>query len=53
MTEMTQEEVREEGAGVVGSAGRDEHEAKTQETQHPHQRRQQERMKVLRETSLR
>ena len=34
--EMTQEEVREEGAGVSGSAESDELEAKTQETHHPY-----------------
>ena len=47
--EMVQEEVREEGGRVVGSAESDELEAKTQETHHPHQRRQHERMNVLRE----
>ena len=47
--EMVQEEVWEEGGGVVGSAESDELEAKTQETHHPHPRRQQERMKGLRE----
>ena len=45
MTEMTQEEVREEGAGVVGSAESDELEAKTQENPHPHPMRVQERKK--------
>ena len=35
MMEMTQEEVREEGAGVVGSAESDELEAKTQENPTP------------------
>ena len=34
--EMDQGEVLEEGAGVSGSAGSDELEAKTQETHHPH-----------------
>ena len=36
MMEMTQEEVREEGAGVVGNVEIDELEAKTQENPHPH-----------------
>ena len=31
-----QDEVREDGAGVRGSAGSDELEAKTKETNHPH-----------------
>ena len=44
-TEMTQDEVREEGAGVVGSAESDELEAKTQENPHPHPMRPQERTK--------
>ena len=44
-TEMTQEEVREEGAWLVGSAESDELEAKTQENPHPHQMRLQERTK--------
>ena len=35
MMEMTQEEVREEGAVVMGSAESDELEAKTQENPHP------------------
>ena len=47
------EEVREEGAGVGGSAGRDKLEAKTQENPNPHPLRPQERMKELRETSRR
>ena len=51
--EMDQEEVRDEGAVVSGSAESGELEAKTQETHHPHPRRQQERMKGLLETSLR
>ena len=53
MTEMTQEEVREEGAGVVGSAESDELEAKTQENPHPHPMWMQGRKKELRETSRR
>ena len=53
MTEMTQEEVREEGEGVVGSVVSDEHETKTQENPHPHPMRIQERTKELRETSRR
>ena len=36
MTEMTQEEVREEEAGVAGNVESDELEAKTQENPHPH-----------------
>ena len=52
-TEMTHEEVLEEGAGVVGSAESDELEAKTQENPHPHPMRPHERMKELRETSRR
>ena len=51
--ETDQEEVREEGGGVVGSAESDELEAKTHENPHPHPRRQQERMKGPREMSLR
>ena len=39
--EMTQEEVREEGAGVAGNVESDELEAKTQENPHPHPMRQQ------------
>ena len=53
MTEMTQEEVREEGAGVVGSVESDELEAKTQENPHHHPMGMQERKKELRETSRR
>ena len=53
MTEMTQEEVREEGAGVVGGAESDELEAKTQENPDPHPMRIHERTKELRETSRR
>ena len=53
MTEMTQEEVREEGAGVVGSAESDELEMKTQENPHPHPMGMQERKEGLRETSRR
>ena len=53
MIEMTQEEVQEEGAGVVGNVESDELEAKTQENPHPHPMRIQERMKELRETSRR
>ena len=53
MTEMTQEEVREEGAGVVGGAESDELEAKTQENPHTHPMRMQERKEELRETSRR
>ena len=53
MTEMTQEEVREEGAVVGGSAESDELEAKTQENPHPHPMRIQERKEELRETSRR
>ena len=34
--EMTQEEVREEGAGVAGNVESYELEAKTQENPHPH-----------------
>ena len=41
--EMTQEEVREEGAGVAGDVESDELEAMTQENPHPHQMRMQER----------
>ena len=48
-----QEEVREEGAEVGGSAESDELEAMTQETHHHHPKRRQERMKGLREPSLR
>ena len=48
MTETTQEEVREEGAGVVGSAESDKLEAKTQENPHPHPMRVQEKPKELR-----
>ena len=47
-----QEEVREDGAGVGGSAESGEHEAKTQENPHPNLMRRQEGMKGLRETSL-
>ena len=43
--EMTQEEVRDEGAGVVGSAESDELEAKTLENPHPHPMRMQEMKK--------
>ena len=46
--EMTQEEVQEEGAMVVGSAKSDELEAKTQENPHPHPMRVQEKPKELR-----
>ena len=46
-----QEEVREEGAVVDGSAESDELEAKTQENPHPHPRRPQERMKEPQEMS--
>ena len=53
MMEMTQEEVREEGAGVAGNAESDELEAKTQENPHPHPTRMQERTKELRETGRR
>ena len=53
MTEMTQEEDREEGAGVVGNVESDELEAKTQENPHPHQMRVQERTKELLETCRR
>ena len=53
MKETDQEEVREEGAGVRGSAESDELEAKTQENPHTHPRRPQEKMKGLRETSRR
>ena len=53
MTEMTQEEVREEGEGVVGSVGSDELDAKPQENPHPHPMRTQGRTKELRETSRR
>ena len=45
MMEMTQEEVREEGAGAVGNVESDELETKTQENPHPHPMRIQERMK--------
>ena len=45
MTEMTQEEVREEGAGVVGNVESDELEAKTQENPHPHPMQMQEMKK--------
>ena len=51
--ETGQEEVRDEGAWVGGSAESDELEAKTQETHHSHLKRRQERMNGLRETSLR
>ena len=51
--EMTQEEVREEWAGVAGNVESDELEAKTQENPHPHPMRSQERTKELRETSRR
>ena len=37
--EIDQEEAREEGAGVRGSAESDELEAKTQETHQPHPKR--------------
>ena len=53
MTEMTQEEVREEGAGVAGNAESDELEAKTQENPHHHPMGMQERKEELRETSRR
>ena len=45
VTEMIQDEVREEGAGVVGSAESDELEAKTQENPHPHPMQMQEMKK--------
>ena len=52
VTEMTQEEVREDGAGVVGNVESDELEAKTQENPHPHpmgmQERKQERWEMSR-----
>ena len=48
-----QDEVREEGAGVGGSAENDELEAKTQENTHPNPTRRQERTKGLLEMSLR
>ena len=51
--EMTQEEVREEGAVAAGNAESDELEAKTKENPHPHQMRPHERMDELRETSRR
>ena len=51
--EMTQEGVREEGAGVAGSAESDELEAKTQENPHPHPKNPQEKPKELRGTSRR
>ena len=51
--ETGQEEVRDEGAGAGGSAESGELEAKTQENPHPHPTRRLERMKGLRETSLR
>ena len=51
--ETDQEEVREEGAGVVGSAESGELKAKTHENHHPHPTRRLERRKGLRETSLR
>ena len=44
-TEMTQEEVREEGEGVAGNVENDELETKTQENPHPHPMRMQERKK--------
>ena len=53
MTEMTQEEVREEGEGVAGNVESDELEAKTQENPHPHPMRIQERKVELLETSRR
>ena len=53
MTEMTQDEVREEGEGVVGSVESDELEAKTQENPPPHPMRIQERKKEPWETSRR
>ena len=53
MTEMTQEEVREEGAGVAGNVESDELEAKTQENPHPHPMGMQERKEEVRETSRR
>ena len=53
MMEMTQEEVREGGAGVVRNVESDELEAKTQENLHPHPMRPQERTKELLETSRR
>ena len=50
--EMTQEEVREEWAGVAGNVESDELEAKTQENPHPHpmgmQERKQERWEMSR-----
>ena len=53
MTEMTQEEDREEGPGVAGNAESDELEAKTQENPHPHPMRPQESANEPRETSRR
>ena len=44
------EEDREDGAWVVGSAGNDELESKTQENLHPHPMRRQEMMKGQQET---
>ena len=51
--ETGQEEVREEGAWVRGSAESDEFEAKTQEIPHLHLTKRHEMTKGLRETILR
>ena len=51
--ETGHEEVQEEGAGAGVSAESDELEAETQENPHPHPKRRHERMKWLREMSLR
>ena len=51
--ETGQEEVRDEGAWVGGSAESDELEATTHKNPHPHPRKPQEKMKGLQETSRR